>query len=129
MKKIKLFFLSFLFLFYLPSSTAVCLVSADTITKTEPKVYITAYGDCYHHPSCGYLWSSRNAIGLYKAQAQGYHACTQCGGKSDGTISVSYYQPDSSSDGCEVSAESIVWLSCTLFFGIIFYVSHNPKEK
>lgn len=81
-----LFFLLFSFLY--PS---IYLASAATKTKSEPKVYITDYGDYYHSSDCQYLYESKTAIGKYKAEILGYYACSVCGGKSNGYIIEYYY--------------------------------------
>jgi hypothetical protein len=81
--------LSVMFLL-LPCSLGFVSAEAKTIYKTEPKVYITDYGDCYHSSTCGYL-RSRNAVGLYYIRDLGYRACSACGGTPSGTIRVEYY--------------------------------------
>ena len=55
----------------------------------EPRVYVTTYGDKYHHRDCSYLLSV-HAKGLYEAKKEGYTVCSRCGGQSNGTIEVEY---------------------------------------
>ena len=55
--------------------------------ETQPKVYVTDYGEKYHNTSCHYL-QSRNAKGLTEARNAGYTACSYCGGTPSGTIEV-----------------------------------------
>ncbi len=61
----------------------------ETETVTEPKVYVTTYGEKYHHISCSYL-KSMHEKGRTEAIKEGYTACSRCGGRSSGTILVSY---------------------------------------
>ena len=62
----------------------------ETVTATEPRVYVTRTGEHYHNSSCGYLHSSQIAKGRYQAIEEGYIACSVCGGRSSGTITVTY---------------------------------------
>lgn len=62
----------------------------ETVTATEPKVYVTRTGDHYHSGGCRYLHSSQIAKGKYQAIEEGYFACSVCGGRSSGTITVTY---------------------------------------
>lgn len=71
---------------------AICVILLavplnEIIAHDEPCVYVTDTGDCYHSKSCHYLYSSR-AIGIEVAKGKGYRACSQCGGRSVGTIRV-----------------------------------------
>lgn len=71
---------------------AICVILLavplnEVIAHEEPCVYVTKTGDCYHSKSCHYLYSSR-AIGIEVAKGKGYRACSQCGGRSVGTIRV-----------------------------------------
>lgn len=52
--------------FFLPNLETV------TITKQEPLVYITTYGEKYHSEWCHYLKQSSHPIGREKAIKQGY---------------------------------------------------------
>ena len=61
----------------------------ETVTATEPRVYVTNTGDHYHNGSCGYL-HSRIAKGRTQAIEEGYTACSACGGRPSGTITVTY---------------------------------------
>ncbi len=61
----------------------------ETKTVTEPRVYVTNYGEKYHNNECFYLRSS-HARGFYEAQKQGYTACHYCNGVPDGTIDIDY---------------------------------------
>ncbi|MBQ8424581.1 MAG: hypothetical protein IJX17_01000 [Clostridia bacterium] len=52
---------------------------------SEPRVYVTTYGDCYHKRSCSYIddcWE----IGLDTAKSMGYRKCSHCGGTPNGKI-------------------------------------------
>lgn len=62
----------------------------ETVTATEPRVYVTNYGNHYHSPSCGSLWNSKIAMGKQEAISKGYTACSKCGGKPSGTIQTTY---------------------------------------
>ena len=62
----------------------------ETVTATEPRVYVTTYGDRYHSVGCSYLAKSQHAMGKHEAISKGYTACSRCGGRSSGTISVTY---------------------------------------
>ena len=95
MKRIKPLFLLLLLLVGFLIPVGMHTASADWVTKTEPKVYITDYGDKYHSYDCQYLYDSKTAIGLYKAKDEGYTACSICGGKSNGTIQEKYFSNDS----------------------------------
>lgn len=57
---------------------------------TEPLVYVTKTGDCYHSLGCGYL-RSIIPIGLEQAKKAGYWACSACDGEPTGTIEVNNY--------------------------------------
>lgn len=48
--------------------------------QNERTVYITRTGNKYHKDGCRYLRQSKIAISLSDAQAQGYTACSICGG-------------------------------------------------
>lgn len=54
---------------------------------SEPRVYITRYGDCYHKSTCSYI-KEKYEIGLYEARELGYVACSHCKGYSSGTVWV-----------------------------------------
>jgi competence protein ComEC len=45
---------------------------------SDPIVYITATGECYHRAGCRYLSKSKIAIHLSKAKAEGYRPCSVC---------------------------------------------------
>lgn len=62
----------------------------ETVTTTEPRVYVTTYGEKYHSAGCSYLAKSSRAIGKQEAISKGYTACSRCGGRSSGTIEVNY---------------------------------------
>lgn len=66
------------------------LLNALFFRHQEGLVYITNTGDCYHSLSCHYLKSS-NAIGIDRAKAQGYSACSYCHGKYVEQIVVNNY--------------------------------------
>ncbi len=54
----------------------------ETETVTEPRVYVTTYGEKYHNKEIFYLRSS-HVRGLYEAQKQGYTAYHYYNGTSD----------------------------------------------
>ena len=62
----------------------------NEVTRTEPRVYVTNTGDCYHHSSCGSLYKSSIPMGRDEAREKGYFACSRCGGRSNGTITTTY---------------------------------------
>lgn len=62
----------------------------ETYTATEPRVYVTTYGERYHSAGCSYLAKSQRAMGKQEAISKGYTACSRCGGRSSGTITVTY---------------------------------------
>lgn len=62
----------------------------ETVTATEPRVYVTTYGEKYHSGGCSYLSKSAIPIGKQEAISKGYTACSRCGGKASGTIDVKY---------------------------------------
>ena len=66
------------------------LLNALFFRHEEGLVYVTDTGDCYHALSCHYL-KSINAIGIDKAKAQGYSACSYCHGKYVEQIVVNNY--------------------------------------
>jgi beta-lactamase superfamily II metal-dependent hydrolase len=49
-----------------------------TSTGSDPIVYITDTGECYHRAGCRYLSKSKIAIRLSKAKAEGYRPCSVC---------------------------------------------------
>ena len=53
--------------------------------RTEAKVCVTTYGECYHHYSCSYINNYRE-IGLDTAIERGYRECSYCHGETFGTI-------------------------------------------
>lgn len=57
--------------------------------ETQPRVYVTNYGEKYHNTSCHYL-QSRIAKGLTEARNAGYTACSYCHGTPSGTIEVGH---------------------------------------
>lgn len=133
MKKSDYLFIILLFFVFI-SRTNFYIASAKTIEKNEPRVYITNYGECYHHSDCGYLWKSKRAIGLYQARQRGYIACFRCGGEADGTIKVEYYELNDTSHNSAPnnSTEIIICIFAGLFFGIVILllVSNNhPRKK
>lgn len=60
----------------------------ETVTATEPRVYVTTYGEKYHSAGCSYLAKSQIPMGKQEAISKGYTACSRCGGTSSGTITV-----------------------------------------
>lgn len=80
---------AFLFYFCINANTPT-LYETQTIISTEPRVYVTVYGNCYHDASCSYLSKSKIPMGEHQAINNGYYACSRCGGHSDGTVEVTY---------------------------------------
>lgn len=70
-------------------ATAEPTIEYETTYETQPKVYVTDYGEKYHNTSCHYLLS-RNAKGLTEARNAGYTACSYCHGTPSGTIEVAH---------------------------------------
>jgi len=62
---------------YGPTS-AIVYAKTSTSTSTGTIVYITASGTKYHLSTCSYLTSSKIAISLSSAKAQGYTPCSRC---------------------------------------------------
>lgn len=62
-----------------PSSGSTPKQTASN-TSSSRTVYITKTGDKYHASGCRYLKKSKIAIDLADAKAQGYTACSVCGG-------------------------------------------------
>ncbi len=62
----------------------------ETVTATEPRVYVTTYGERYHSAGCSYLSKSQIPMGKQEAISKGYSACSRCGGRASGTIDVKY---------------------------------------
>lgn len=62
----------------------------ETVTATEPRVYVTTYGERYHSAGCSYLSKSQIPMGKQEAISKGYSACSRCGGRASGTITVTY---------------------------------------
>lgn len=98
MKRIKPFLLLLLLFVCFLVPIEIHTASADYVTRVEPKVYVTNYGDKYHSYNCQYLYGSKIAIGIYKAKDEGYTACSVCGGKSNGTIQEQYFSNNGSRD-------------------------------
>ena len=100
MKKFALYIGSWLILLAIIFGASFALMETygppdyEVITRYEsqPRVYVTNYGDCYHSGDCHYLHSSKIATGLNKARQEGYYACSYCGGIAYGTIEVPYYE-------------------------------------
>ena len=72
------------------SCDAQPVYKTEKVVETQAKVYVTKTGDCYHSSSCSYLHSSKIPMGKQEAIDSGYYACSRCGGKSNGSIEVSY---------------------------------------
>lgn len=96
-KKITLYIGSWLILFAIMiypifawiNSTAEPDYEYISTYETQPRVYVTDYGEKYHNSSCHYLLS-RNAKGLTEARNAGYTACSYCHGTPSGTIEVEH---------------------------------------
>ena len=84
-------YVSVIFLFYFVIATdTLSSYETQTVVTTEPRVYITTYGNCYHNIHYSYLYKSQIPIGKQQAINNGYYACSRCGGHSSGTIKVTY---------------------------------------
>lgn len=98
----------------------------------EARVYVTNYGDCYHSGSCGYLHTSKIAIGLQEARNSGYRACSSCGGRSSGTIYIEGRDEIPAEDNY-IGAMIAVTLGGTLWVGLFWYnwidKTETEKEK
>jgi len=123
----------------------ICYANTDKIgyetepyTVTEPKVYVTNYGDHYHNGSCGYLHSSRRAIGLNTAIQDGYDRCSVCNGTPSGTIDVIHTKTVEIDRTEEAKIESIkktVLITLTIsFIGVVIlfqcdYYTVKKKDR
>ena len=63
-------------------------IGTRTLYEEQPLVYITKTGKCYHSYGCYHLTQSQFAIGLYRAQNEGYRRCSACNGWAYETIRV-----------------------------------------
>ena len=91
MKRIKPYILLLIFFLLSLFPNALHTASAEIITQTEPRVYITETGEKFHNYFCSYLKNKRiAAVGLYQAQDAGYTACSRCKGTPNGTIEIEY---------------------------------------
>ena len=101
MRVVRIILIIFLFLFGFSQTTEIHAQSSTKKTQQKEQiVYVADTGEKYHGTNCGYLRSSKNAIQLSKAQAQGYTACSRCKGSN------SYY-PKSSSSSSSVRCSGI----------------------
>lgn len=103
----------------------------ETVTATEPRVYVTTYGERYHSAGCSYLAKSSRAIGKQEAISKGYTACSRCGGKASGTIDVKYTK-QVEVDGTAKNVWGAIGISvlCTpLLYGIIYAVFSEIREN
>lgn len=104
--------------------------SLETVTATEPRVYVTTYGEKYHSSGCSYLSQSRHSMGLYEARNAGYSACSRCGGHSSGTIEVSYqkkvyYDPIGRNIGGSIALSLLCGI---LVYGFIYSMWSSYQE-
>lgn len=103
----------------------------EKVIATEPKVYVTDYGDCYHNVNCQYLWNSANPKGLYQAQEQGFLACSICKGRASGTIEVTYFKKvvkEYNESTVNVLAIFLSGLSALMIYLFVYVTVHNYKE-
>lgn len=103
----------------------------ETVTATEPRVYVTTYGERYHSAGCSYLAKSSRAIGKQEAISKGYTACSRCGGKASGTIDVKYTKKVEV-DGTAKNIWGAIGISvfCTpLLYGIIYAIYSEIREN
>lgn len=124
-----LFALTFSMMFFLSDKTKY-----ETIDNyvQEPRVYVTDHGECYHSFGCHYLSQSRNAKGLYKAQSQGYRACSYCNGIPYGTIEVNYYKTEIKDITNEVATQSFIFASVSISIyavGCVIYYFYDKHDK
>ena len=61
-----------------PGTTGSSGASSSATSSGDPTVYVTATGECYHRKGCRYLASSRIAMKLSHAMADGYRPCSVC---------------------------------------------------
>lgn len=106
----------------------------ETVKGTEPRVYITNTGGCYHSGSCGHLYKSKIPIGLYEARNAGYTACSDCGGHASGTISVTYEKKVGLSDSQITSKKvwgglGITVLAAPLIYLFAYCIIKDRKEN
>lgn len=103
----------------------------ETVTATEPRVYVTNYGECYHSSTCGYLHTSRIAKGKNQAISEGYVACSVCGGKSSGTITVTYKKRvPVDSTGRNIGGSIALAILCSpLLYGIGYHIVQEIREN
>lgn len=107
----------------------VACSSKTTTYKTEPRVYITDTGNKYHSIDCGYLHSSLNPIGLYKAIDAGYTACSRCGGHPNGTISVKYSSQTNNSNGEIKTMIFLIILGSLISLSVVFGIISTLNER
>ena len=103
----------------------------ETVTATEPRVYVTNTGYHYHSSSCQYLYNSKIAMGKNEAISKGYSACSKCGGKASGTIQTTYkkrVEKDNSSRNIWGSILLSIFISPVLY-GIGAFAVHEYKER
>lgn len=103
----------------------------ETVTATEPRVYVTTYGEKYHSAGCSYLAKSSRAIGKQEAISKGYTACSRCGGKASGTIDVKYTK-QVEVDGTAKNIWGAIGISvfCTpILYGIAYAVFAELREN
>lgn len=103
----------------------------ETVTATEPKVYVTRTGDHYHNGNCRYLHSSMIAKGRTQAIEEGYFACSVCGGKASGSITVTYkkrvpYDPTAKNIGGSVALSVF---TAPLIYGFAYMVIKEFREN
>ena len=106
-----LLLLSFSVLFFLFDKEAYRTVNT---TVEEPRVYVTATGECYHTSSCHYLSRSKIARGLYEARSEGYRACSHCHGRAYGTITVTRTEQVKEDLTGEVAVKAALFASATV---------------
>lgn len=103
-----------------------------TVTESQPRVYVTRTGDHYHSSSCQYLHSSKIAKGRQQAIDEGYYACSACGGKSSGTITVTYkkkVEKSIDSPGTVVGCIALSALTTPLLYAFLAWGVNTIIEK
>ncbi|MBR3806306.1 MAG: hypothetical protein IKJ13_05680 [Clostridia bacterium] len=103
----------------------------ETEAVTEPKVYVTTYGEKYHNSDCFYLKSS-HARGLYEAQKEGYTICNYCDGEPDGTIDVHYkinvaYEADKHNEIMAIPIALVIGI--LTYFGVAYWIKKKKANR
>ncbi len=120
------------FLWYAVINADKTSYETEFVTETEPCVYVTDYGKRYHSAGCSYLTKSQHAMGKQEAIRKGYTACSRCGGKSSGSIAVTYTKKIAVKGKPKSIREPIflsVLLTPTIYFLIYLLLTKQLKTK